>query len=138
MDRKNRFLYMFGVGLVISSLFKPLFFKREPFFDDVFVTIIIATVIIFEGNLRIDDWLSQKYSWATLPKKRVIAQFLSTLIYSLFLLYLLMFIIHFLKSGKYEVMNPKMRQVLIPATFVTISVLAIDIGYQFLKHGNRV
>jgi two-component system LytT family sensor kinase len=133
MDRKNRFLYMFGVGLVISSLFKPLFFKREPFFDDVFVTIIIATVIIFEGNLRIDDWLSQKYSWATLPKKRVIAQFLSTLIYSLFLLYLLMFIIHFLKSGKYEVMNPKMRQVLIPATFVTISVLAIDIGYQFFK-----
>ena len=132
-DKKHRILYMFGIGLVISSLFKPLFFRRDPFFDDVFVTIIIATVIIFEGNLRIDAWLSQKYSWATLPKKRVITQFLSSLIYTLFLLYLLMFVIHFLKSGKYEVMNPKMRQVLIPAIFVTIAVLAIDIGYQFFK-----
>ncbi len=132
-DKKHRILYMLGIGLVISSLFKPLFFRKDPFFDDVFVTIIIATVVIFEGNLRIDAWLSKKYSWATLPKKRVITQFLSSLIYTLFLLYILMFIIHILKSGKYEVMNPKMRQVLIPATFVTIAVLAIDIGYQFFK-----
>jgi TRAP-type uncharacterized transport system substrate-binding protein len=44
-----------------------------------------------------------------------------------------MFTIHILKSGKYEVLNHKMSQVLIPATFVTIAVLAIDIGYQFFK-----
>ena len=124
---------MIGIGLFISSLFKPLFFKRDPFFDDVFITIILATVIIFEGNLRIDAWLSNKYSWTTFPKKRIIAQFLSSLIYTLFSLYILMFIIHILKSGKYEVLNPKMRQVLIPATFVTIAVLALDISYQFFK-----
>ena len=74
---------MIGIGLFISSLFKPLFFKRDPFFDDVFITIILATVIIFEGNLRIDAWLSNKYSWTTFPKKRIIAQFLSSLIYSI-------------------------------------------------------
>jgi two-component system, LytTR family, sensor kinase len=132
-DKKNRILYMFGIGLVISSLFKPLFFRRDPFFDDVFVTIIIATVVIFEGNLRIDTWLGQKYSWTNLPQKRIITQFLSSLIYTVFLLYILMFVIHVMKSGKYELVNPKMRQVLIPATFVTIAVLAIDIGYQFFK-----
>ena len=124
---------MLGIGLMISSLFKPLFFRGDPFFDDVFVTIIIAAVIILEGNLRIDILLSQKYSWATMPKKRIISQFLTSLIYTVFLLYILMFVIHVLKSGKYELFNPKMRQVLIPAIFVTIAVIAIDIGYQFFK-----
>ena len=132
-DKKNRLLYMLGIGLMISSLFKPLFFRRDAFFDDVFVTIIIATVIIFEGNLRIDNWLDKKYSWITMPKKRIITQFLAALTYTMFLLYILMFIIHILKSGKYEVINPKMKQVFIPAVFSTVAVLAIDIGYQFFK-----
>ena len=44
-----------------------------------------------------------------------------------------MFIIHIFKTGNYVALNPKMRQVLIPAIFVTIAFLAIDIGYQFFK-----
>jgi len=132
-NKKNRLLYMLGIGLIISSLFKPLFFRRDPFFDDVFVTIIITAVIIFEGNLRIDNGLGKKYPWATMPKKRIIVQFLLSLGYTIFLLYTLMFVIHFMKSGKYELINPKMGQVLIPATFVTIAAIAIDIGYQFFK-----
>ncbi len=132
-DKKHRIWYMFGIGLIISSLFKPIFFRREPFFNDVFVIIIIAAVVILEGNLRMDTWLNQKYSWATFPKKRFISQFLTSLIYTVFLLYLLMFTIHFLKSGKYELLNHKMGQVLIPATFVTIAVIAMDICYQFFK-----
>ena len=132
-DKKYRILYMLGIGLIISTLFKLLFFRGDPFFDDVFGTIIIAAVIIFEGNLRIDTWLSQKYSWAALPKKRIITQFLASLMYTVFLLYALMFTIHVLKSGKYELFNPKMGQVLIPAIFVTIAVIAMDIGYQFFK-----
>lgn len=132
-DKKNRLLYMLGIGLIVSSLFKPLFFRRDPFFDDVFITIIIATTIIFEGNLRIDTWLNRKFSWAILPKKRFISQFLISLIYTVFLLYILMFVIHVLKSGRYELINPKMRQVLIPAIFVTIAAIAMDIGYQFFK-----
>lgn len=132
-DKKYRILYLFGIGLIISTLFKLLFFRGDPFFDDVFGTIIIAAVIIFEGNLRIDTWLGQKYSWAALPKKRIITQFLASLMYTVFLLYALMFTIHVLKSGKYELFNPKMGQVLIPAIFVTIALIAIDIGYQFFK-----
>jgi two-component system LytT family sensor kinase len=132
-DKKNRILYILGLGLIVSSLFKPLFFRHEPFFDDVFVTIILATVIIFEGNMRIDSWLSQKYSWVIFPKERFISQFLISLVYTVILLYILMFTIHFLKSGKYDLFNPKMRQVLIPAIFVTIAVIAMDIGYQFFK-----
>jgi two-component system LytT family sensor kinase len=132
-DKKYRILYLLGIGLVISSLFKLLFFIEDPFFNDVFWTIIIATVVILEGNLRIDRWLSQKYPWATLPEKRSIIQFLVSLFYTAFLLYVLMFAIHVLKSGKYELFNPKMGQVLIPAIFVTIAFIAIDIGYQFFK-----
>ena len=124
---------MFGIGLAISCLFKPLFFRGDPFFDDVFVTITLATVIIFEGNLRIDSWINKKYSWIAMPKKRIIVQFLASLIYTVFLLYVLMFTVHVLKSGKYELFNPKMRQVLIPAVFVTIAAIAMDIGYQFFK-----
>jgi two-component system LytT family sensor kinase len=132
-DKKYRVLYMFAIGLIISSLFKPLFFRKDPFFDDIFVTITMATVIIFEGNLRIDTWFSQKYSWIVMPGNRIIIQFLASLIYTVFLLYVLMFTIHVLKSGKYELVNPKMGQVLIPAIFVTIAAIAMDIGYQFFK-----
>jgi two-component system, LytTR family, sensor kinase len=124
---------MLGIGLMMSSLFKPLFFRRDPFFDDVFVTIIIATVVIFEGNLRIDSWLGKKYSWITMPKQRIIIQFLASLFYTIFLLYILMFVIHVLKSGNYVLINPKMKQVFVPAIFSTITVLAIDIGHQFFK-----
>jgi two-component system LytT family sensor kinase len=132
-DKKYRLWYMAGIGLMISSLFKLLFFRRDPFFDDVFCTIPIATVIIFEGNLRIDQWLGNKYSWVEFPRQRIITQFLISLAYTVFFLYVLMFTIHVMKSGKYEVINPKMRQVLIPAIFITITTLAIDIGYQFFK-----
>ena len=124
---------MLGIGLMISSLFKPLFFRDDSFFDAIFIVITVASVVIFEGNLRIDNWLNQKYSWATMPKKRIISQFLTSLIYTVFLLYILMFTIHILKSGKYELFNPKMRQVLIPAIFITIAVIAMDISYQFFK-----
>ncbi len=124
---------MLGTGLIISCLFKVLFFRHDPFFDDVFPTIIVATVIIFEGNLRIDSWLNRRYSWVTFPRKRIVTQFLISLLYTVFLLYILMFTIHILKSGKYELLNPKMREVLIPAIFVTIAVIAMDIGYQFFK-----
>ncbi|MDQ5928713.1 MAG: two-component system, LytTR family, sensor kinase [Bacteroidota bacterium] len=132
-DKKNRLLYMFGIGLMISSLFKPLFFRADSFFDAIFIVITVATVVILEGNLRIDNGLDKKYSWATMPKKRTISQFLISLFYTVFLLYILMFVIHILKSGKYELINPKMRQVLIPAIFVTIAAIAIDISYQFFK-----
>lgn len=132
-DKKNRIGYMVGIGLIISSLFKLLFFRREPFFNDVFVIIIMATVVILEGNLRIDNWLNQHYSWVNFPKKRFISQFVISLTYTVFLLYLLMFTIHVLKSGKYELFNHKMGQVLIPATFVTIAAIAMDICYQFFK-----
>ena len=132
-DKKNRLWYLLGIGLIISSLFKPLFFRRDPFFDSIFWIIIIATVIIIEGNLRIDNWLESKYSWVKKPKKRIIFQFLASFFYTVLLLYTLMFTIHLFKAGKYELINPKMGQVLIPAIFVTIAVLAMDIGYQFFK-----
>ena len=48
-----------------------------------------------------------------------------------------MFTIHVLKSGKYELINPKMGQVLVPAIFVTIAFIAIDIGYQFFRAWNQ-
>lgn len=132
-DKKNRLLYMLGIGLMISSLFKPLFFRKDSFFDVIFIVITVATVVILEGNLRIDNWLNKKYSWVIIPKRRIIIQFLTSLTYTVFLLYILMFTIHILKSGRYELFNPKMKQVFIPAIFITIAVIAIDIGYQFFK-----
>jgi sensor histidine kinase YesM len=132
-DKKYRLLYMLGIGLMISILFKPLFFREDPFFDAIFIVITMATVVIIEGNLRIDNWLNGKYAWIIMPKKRIIFQFLTSLIYTVLLLYVLMYTIHILKSGKYEWFNPKMKQVFIPAIFSTITVIAIDIGYQFFK-----
>lgn len=132
-DKKNRLLYLLGIGVLISSIFKLLFFRDEPFFNSIFIIIIIATFVLIEGNLMIDFYLGKKYPWTSFPRKRVITQFLVSLAYTVFLLYILMFIIHFQKTGQIELVNKKMRQVLIPATFLTITIIVIEIGFQFFK-----
>ena len=137
-DKKYRLLYMLGIGLMISILFKPLFFREDPFFDAIFIVITMATVVIIEGNLRIDNWLNSKYAWITMPKKRIIFQFLTSLFYTVLLLYVLMYTIHILNRANMNGFNPKMKQVFIPAIFSTIAIIAIDIGYQFFNHGSKV
>lgn len=82
--KKIRFIYMLIAGVLIAFLINLLVPFSSPdhiFINDVFASIII-TMIIWEGSLRIDSWLNIKYPWVEHVPKRILIQFLITLIFS--------------------------------------------------------
>lgn len=84
-NNKKRFLYMLIVGFLIAILMDQLM-PHDPtnthneLFD--YAIAILITFIVWEGNLRIDNWLNQKIPWINRPGYRLFIQFFVSLIYS--------------------------------------------------------
>lgn len=82
---KKRFVYMFLVGVLIAILIGQLMphdvnnIHNELF--DYFIAIII-TLIVWEGNLRIDEWLNHRIPWIKRPGYRLLIQFIVSLVFS--------------------------------------------------------
>ena len=130
-----RFIYMLGIGLLISSIFLGFIIPKPPhgYLLPTFF-IVIATFIIVEGNLRIDALLNKRISWFVKPKKRILYQFSLAFIFTVLSVILLIRIAHYYidKGGKspHGIFNDP---ILIPGILVTIIVLLVDIGIQFYK-----
>ena len=63
LHKKIRFLYMFLLGVLITlglNLFIPGKSGEIIHYYDFLISIAI-TILVWEGNLRIDDWLNQRY-----------------------------------------------------------------------------
>ena len=132
-NKKYRLGYILGIGLVISSLFKLLFFRRDPFFDEVFLTIIITSGVIFEGNLRIDTCLNKKYSWVKNPHKRLRIQVIVSFLFTSVFLFIFMYTLHQIRFGDGRIVNPRMIQLFPISLTLTFCVLTIHIGKQFAR-----
>ena len=134
-NNKKRFIYMLGIGLLISSIFLGFIIRRPPhgYLQPTFF-ILIATFIIIEGNLRIDSLLNKKISWFENPKRRIFFQFGLASIFTISSVILCLRIAHYFidKDGKspHGIFNDP---ILIPGILVTIIVLLVDIGIQFYK-----
>jgi two-component system LytT family sensor kinase len=124
---------MIGLGMMLSVLFKYVVFRdfaeRNILFD--FFVIIPITVIIWEGNLRIDRWLNQKYSWIEAPKKRTLIHFIAAMLFTSIMLFILMAFFHRLTHPDDQIIDLRMRNLFLTAMFVASTILALDIGYQF-------
>lgn len=126
---------MLGIGLLISSIFLGVIinnphhgFLRPTFF------ILIATFIVFEGNLRIDAFFNQYFKWFENPKKRILFQFLFATTFTSISLILIIRIAHFFidKNG----ISPHGTfhdPLLVPGILVSIILILVDIGIQFYK-----
>ena len=134
-NNKKRFIYMLGIGLLISSIFLGFIIRRPPngYLQPTFF-ILIATFIIIEGNLRIDALLNHKFKWFENPKKRILFQFGFASFFTITAVILIIRIAHFFidKDGKspHGMFNDPL---LIPGILVSIIVLLIDIGIQFYR-----
>lgn len=134
-NNKKRFIYMLGIGLLISSIFLGFIIRRPPhgYLQPTFF-ILIATFIIIEGNLRIDALLNKKISWFENPKKRILFQFGFASFFTITAVILIIRMAHFFidKDGKspHGIFNDP---ILIPGILVTIIVILVDIGIQFYK-----
>jgi len=59
--------------------------KHNVFLD--FFTSIFITILVWEGNLRLDDWLNKKLPWVGNAGKRILIELLASMVYSAVVIY---------------------------------------------------
>ena len=139
---KNRFIYMICTGIFITLLFRLILHPRpdrdgfEPKHHPLLVEMIaisIVTVIIWEGNLQIDNWLNKQYSWLKETRKRLTLQFAYCTVYTVTMLTILIMVAHFFIDrddiGRPHGMDPHY----IPAIFIAITILLAETGVHFFN-----
>lgn len=137
--RKNnsRFIYMFLVGIAISFLLHFINKQGEAahnvFLD--FFTSIFITILVWEGNLRLDDWLNKKLPWVGNAGKRIVVELLGSMIYSAVVIYWsMLFFNHFVCPLPVADKEAFMSTAVIIGMMVSIILLTVEIGAQFFKN----
>ncbi|MES2513139.1 MAG: histidine kinase [Bacteroidota bacterium] len=133
----TRFIYMIIVGIGISFLLHyisvPVNGPGIQFID--FLMSIIITIIIWEGNLRLDHFLNARFSWVSSPCKRIMVQLPVTIIYTAVIMYVSMLAFNmYVCKLPLESKNAFMSTSLIIGVMIAIILLSIEIGHQFFGH----
>ncbi len=105
------------------------------FYD--FVISISITIMVWEGNLRIDHWLNQKYPWITKPGKRIPVHLLLSVGYSAIIIMIGSYI-----SNRFTNSLPINGQDFLKTTSIilgalvlmSVILLTIEISAQFFMH----
>jgi two-component system LytT family sensor kinase len=131
---KSRFVYMGIVGVIISFIL-DLIVKSVPHdhnrFFDIFTSVVI-TILVWEGNLRIDHWINLKFPWERNPGKRILVQLPVSIVFSAGLIYISMqafnaYVCEMPSSAKDAFMNISV----VIGVMVSIILLSVEIGIQF-------
>ena len=137
--RKNnsRFIYMIIVGIGISFLLHFINKQAEEnhnvFLD--FLTSIVITILVWEGNLRIDSWLNIKFPWVGNAGKRIIIELLSSMIYSAVVIYCsMLFFNQFVCPLPVASKEAFMATAMIIGVMVSFILLTVEIGSQFFSN----
>lgn len=128
---------MIIVGIVISFLLdfivKPNDVDSNRFLG-IFISVVI-TIAVWEGNLRIDDWMNFKFPWVEKPGRRIMIHLLVIILYSGLIIYVSM-----LFFNKYVCVLPAankeafMITSIIMGIMVSLIILPIEIGTQFFGY----
>jgi sensor histidine kinase YesM len=128
---------MILVGIIISFLLdfiiKPAKQEHNQFFD--FLTSVLITIAVWEGNLRIDHLMNINFPWVTKPGKRILVHLPVIIIYSALIIYAFM-----IGFNKYVCALPEtaknafMATSIIIGVMVSLIILPIEIGRQFFGH----
>jgi sensor histidine kinase YesM len=130
---------MFLLGIIVTlalNLFIPgKIWSMLHVYD--FIVSIAITVVVWEGNLRIDHWLNGKFPWITMPRKRILVHLLLSVGYSALIIFIGSFISNFFTNsipiGGRDFLKVTM---IILAALVVMSMLllTIEISTQFFRH----
>ncbi|MEI7628114.1 MAG: histidine kinase [Bacteroidota bacterium] len=135
-NTKKRFLYMIAVGILIAIL-AELIRPDRPEPDNYiikFILSIIMTIILWEGNLRIDHWLNSKYSWIKDTRKRLFMQSVLSPLFTLVTLFSLLSFTHLiLRHPDNDDPRRPFDPLFIPGLSIAFLIITIDISNQFLK-----
>lgn len=138
-QKKIRFLYMFLLGVLVTlalNIFIPGKTWGMLHFYDFLVSITI-TIMVWEGNLRIDHWLNRKYPWITYPGKRIIVHLALSVGYSAIIIFIGSFI-----SNRFTNSIPINGKDFLKVTSIILAILVlmsvilltIEISTQFFRH----
>jgi two-component system LytT family sensor kinase len=139
MPRNNsRFIYMFISGLaafIIMSAISP--FQGKIIYRIIdFILCISVTVVLWEGNLRIDNYLNSKLPWDKQAGKRIIFHSIFSITFSTAIIYASMFLF-----GSYlgeripiEVKNAMMEVSLLVGITMVAFMSLIEICLHFFKN----
>lgn len=120
-------------AVVVTLLFKLAFFRLEEYWHwDLFFIISIILILWF-GNVSIDQQLNKRIPWINQPKRRLIFQIVYNTLFTTVTLFVLMYIVHQIKFGDGRIINHKMVETFVPALCITYVVLAVQISWQFFS-----
>lgn len=132
---KRRFLYMIMVGIAISLLLKLTVYtvpQQHPWVMD-YLTSILITMIVWEGNLRIDDWLNRRFPWVSRTRQRILLQLPLALFYNAATIYPLMLLYNTFICGL-DAMHRHLMLVSLAISFIiSFLILSFEISAQLLR-----
>lgn len=136
LQKTGRFKYMILVGIGVSFLLDYLVKSPNPDRNrwlDIFTSILI-TILVWEGNLRIDAWMNAKFPWQASPIKRILVQLPVSLVFTTVVMYFAMlgFSVYLCPASTVE-KNTFMVSAMIIGLLVSITMLAIEISMQFFQ-----
>ena len=123
------------ISMLLDFMMKPA--HEHNRFVDFFISIVI-TIIVWEGNLRIDNLMNRKYPWEKNPGKRILVHLPLSIIFSAFVIHLSM-----LAFNKYACALPEstkesfMITAIILGVLISIIILSVEISSQFFGNWKR-
>jgi len=128
-----RFFYKVLIAFTIALLFKLLFLRLPEVISADLILITLIVLILWEGNVKIDDLLNSKYNWIANPKRRVFIQAIAFTLFTPVTLFLLMVTLHEIKFHDGRLLDRKMLEIFIPALFFSMTLIVIYISFNFFK-----
>jgi two-component system, LytTR family, sensor kinase len=123
------------VTLALNIFIPGKTWKMLHYYD--FIVSIAITIMVWEGNLRIDHRLNQKYPWITMPGKRVLVHLLLSVGYSAMIIFIGSFV-----SNSFTDNMPmsgsdflKITSIILAAlVLMSVILLTLEVSTQFFRH----
>ncbi|MEO6303602.1 MAG: sensor histidine kinase [Bacteroidia bacterium] len=141
MRRKNiRFVYMIVAGIIISKLLDTIMVgvhqEHNRFFD--FCISVAITILVWEGNLRIDTLMNRKFPWEKNPGKRILVHLPTSVLFSALVIHLSMMAFDkFVCTLPSQTKDSFMITAIILGVLISIIILAVEISSQFFNNWKR-
>ncbi len=128
------------MGLAIGAfleLIKPLTVTNKQLFFH-FVTSVVITILVWEGNLRIDFLMNKKFPWIQKPVRRILIHAPVSIVFSTLTIYTVMllfdrYLCQIPQSGKDALMAISITV----GVLITFIILSVEIGSQFFGHWKK-
>lgn len=126
-----------GISMLLSLFADPTNYGQQNQLKHYIATIII-TVVVWEGNLRLDDFFDKRFPWDKKVGTRLALQFPASLVYSAFTIYLLVVLYNrLLCNFPMEVQSAFSKVALVVGIMVSVILLSIEVGAQFFRNWKK-